>query len=197
MPSDLPAGADSPPVDELSSAEESLTVLHKAVHPLGDADLERQTPCSEYDVAALTAHLMKSITTLGGAAGAEFSRLDSDDSVERQVILAARPALDAWRGRGTEGTVSLGPLSDVPASLIAGIFSIEFLVHAWDYAKATGQQVQCTQALAEYVYDLARKIITPQGRSDAGFADPVEIPDDAPVLDKLIAFSGRDPNWSA
>lgn len=196
MPSDLPAGPDSPPIDVLSSAEESLTVLRKAVHALGDADLGRQTPCTEYDVAALTGHLMGSITTLGGAAGAEFDRLDSSDSVERQVILAARPALDAWRSRGTDGTVTLGSFGEVPAEMVVRILSIEFLIHAWDYAKTTGQQVQSTEALAEYVYDLARDTITPQGRGGAGFADPVEVPDDASVLDKLIAFTGRDPDWT-
>jgi uncharacterized protein (TIGR03086 family) len=87
----------------------------------------------------LTDHLITSIRSIGGAAGAEFSPRDETDSVERQIVLAARPALDAWHDRGLEGTVMLGP-NEAPTRVFAGILSIEFLVHAWDYAIATGQR---------------------------------------------------------
>ncbi|TXI54212.1 MAG: TIGR03086 family protein, partial [Mycolicibacterium mageritense] len=36
-------------------------------------------------------------------------------------------------------------------------------------------------------------IITPDGRVRAGFDDPVEVPDDASGLDRLLAFTGRRP----
>lgn len=107
LPQNKPQG--TPPVDQLRSAEEALTVLRKALHPLGDDDWTRQTPCAKYDIARLTDHLMTSITGLGGAGGAEFPARNSTDSVERQVILAARPALDAWHRRGMAGTVTVGP----------------------------------------------------------------------------------------
>ena len=29
-----------------------------------------------------------------------------------------------------------------------------------------------------------------------GFADPVTLPDGAPVLDRVLALSGRDPRWT-
>ena len=38
---------------------------------------------------------------------------------------------------------------------------------------------------------LARNIITPQGRTNVGFDDPIEVPDDASALDRLLAFTGR------
>ena len=193
MPTDYPPGAEVPPIDELSSAEAALTELHRVVHPIASDDLAKQTPCRDFDVAALTEHLTNSITMLGGAAGAEFPPRDSTDSVERQIILAARPALDAWRRRGVDGTVPLGS-NEVPAKMMAGILSVEFLVHAWDYAQATGQSVDPTPELAEFVLGLARKIITPQGRVRAGFDDPVEVADDAPAFDRLLAFTGRRPH---
>jgi hypothetical protein len=43
------------------------------------------------------------------------------------------------------------------------------------------------------VLGLAHKVITPQGRATVGFDDPVAVPDDASALDRLIAFTGRDP----
>jgi len=41
---------------------------------------------------------------------------------------------------------------------------------------------------------LARNVITPEGRARAGFDDPIEMPDDAGSLDKLLAYTGRRPN---
>lgn len=190
MRSDLPQGPDSPPTDDLRCAELSLGVLQQVVHGISQEDLAKQTPCREYDVASLTDHLLNSITVLGGMAGAEFGDRDRDDSVERQVILAARPALDAWHRRGLDGTVPFGK-GEAPAAVPVGILSIEFLVHAWDYAAATGRTVPAPDSLSEYVLNLAEQIITPEGRKQAGFDDPIEIAEDAAPLQRLVAFTGR------
>jgi uncharacterized protein (TIGR03086 family) len=192
MTSDLRPGPEAPPTDELASAEATLAALQHVLHPFSHDDLSRPTPCSEYDVAQLTDHLVNSITVLGGAAGAEFPDRDAGDSVERQVIGTARPALDAWHRRGLDGMASVGP-NELPAAAVAGILSIEFLVHAWDYATATGRDVDVVESVTEYVLGLAKKTITPQGRSAAGFADRVDVPDYSTALERLIAFTGRQP----
>ncbi len=192
MPTEVPPAAHPPPIDELSSAEATLAELQRVIQAIAAGDLGSQTPCREFDVAALTDHLMNSIATIGGAAEADLPPRNRDDSVERQIVLAARPALDAWRTRGLDGTVQLGP-NEMPAKLMAGILSLEFLVHAWDYAQATGQQLQPSEEVAGFVLGLARKVITPQGRTDIGFDDPVDVPETAPVFDRLIAFTGRAP----
>jgi uncharacterized protein (TIGR03086 family) len=188
----MASGPDARPTDELACAEATLAVLRTVLHPIPNDDLSKPTPCRRFNLAELTDHLMNSIRTIGGAAGAEFPPRDETDSVERQIVLAARPALDAWHDRGLESTVTLGP-NESPARVFAGILSIEFLVHAWDYAIATGQTVNASDALADYVLGLAQKIITPQGRGNVGFDEPVPVSDDASVLDRLIAFTGRQP----
>ena len=193
MPTDLPAGPDSPPADELDSAEATLSVLQTVLHPIANDDWSKQTPCREFDIAKLTDHLMNSITVIGGAAGAEPPERDSADSVERQIIAAARPALDAWHRRGLDGTVKFGD-NEAPARVMAGILPLEFLVHAWDYAAATGRDVTAPDSLSDYVLGLAHTIITPQGRTTVGFDDPIEVPADASSLDRLIAYTGRNPN---
>jgi uncharacterized protein (TIGR03086 family) len=192
-PADLPPGPDSPPTDELDSAEASLSVLQNVLHPIANDDWSKQTPCREFDVAKLTDHLMKSITVIGGAAGAELPERDSADSVEGQVVAAARPALDAWHRRGLDGTVKFGD-NEAPARMMAGILSLEFLVHAWDYAKAVGGSVDAPASLTDYVMGVARKVITPPGRSTAGFDDPVDVAADATSLDRLVAYTGRNPS---
>jgi uncharacterized protein (TIGR03086 family) len=192
MSSDLRPGPDSPPTDELASAEAALSALQHVLHPIARDELSKSTPCSEYDVMQLTDHLLNSITLLGGAAGAELPERDSDDSVERQIVGAARPALDAWHRRGLNDTVTLGT-NDLPATFAVGILTLELLVHGWDYAAATEHPLNVAESLADYALGLARKVINPQTRAAVGFADPVAVPDDASALDQLIAFTGRDP----
>jgi hypothetical protein len=48
--------------------------------------------------------------------------------------------------------------------------------------------------LSDYVMGLAQVIITPQGRSNVGFDDPVDVAADAGALDRLIAYTGRRPS---
>ena len=193
MSDDLRPGPDSPPTDELECAEATFAVLGHVLHGIADDDLQKQTPCREFDVAGLTDHLMNSITVLGGAAGAQFPERDRSDSVERQIVLAGRPALDAWKRRGLDGTVPFGD-NEAPAKMMAGILSLEFLVHAWDYAAAVGREVNAPDSLTDYVMGLARKVITPEGRTRAGFDDPIDLPDDAGSLEKLLAYTGRRPD---
>jgi uncharacterized protein (TIGR03086 family) len=153
--------------------------------------MSRQTPCSEFDVTQLTEHLLNSITSIGGMVGAEFSESDQGDSVEGQIIGAARPALDAWHRHGLDGNVPFGG-GEMPARGACAILSLEFLVHAWDYAGAVGHDVNAPPSLAEYVLGLAHQVIRPEFRG-TGFDDPIDVPDDAAALDQLIAFTGRNP----
>lgn len=190
MPDDLRAGPESPPTDELRSAEKSFAVLQHVLHGIAADDLHKQTPCREFDVAALTDHLLNSITTIGAMAGAEFAERDPEAPIEQQVVFAARSALDAWQRRGLDGTVEFRG-NQAPARVMVGVLSIEFLVHAWDYAAAVGREVTAPEPLSDYVLGLARKIITPEGRANVGFDDPIDVADDAGSLTRLLAYTGR------
>src|ERR1700756_2366206 len=192
MPRDLRPGPDSPPTDELHSAEDTLGVLQRVLHTIAADDMARQTPCTEFAVSQLTEHLLKSSTGLGGMVGAEIPERDESDSVERQVVAAARPALDFWHRRGLDGTVSFGQ-GEMPAKGACGIFSIEFLVHAWDYAVAVGHEVNASEPLSQYVLGLAHKVIRPELRGSAGFDDPIDAPAHPGALEQLVAFTGRNP----
>jgi uncharacterized protein (TIGR03086 family) len=192
MSSDLRPGPDSPPTDELASAEAALGALQHVLHPIARDELSKSTPCTEYNVMQLTDHLLTSITLLGGAAGADLPDRNTDYSVEQQVIGAARPALDAWHRRGLNDTVTLGT-NELPATFAVSILTLELLVHGWDYAAATKHPMNVAESLADYTLGLAKKVINPQTRATVGFADPVVVPDDASALDQLIAFTGRDP----
>lgn len=180
------------PNDELTSAEASLVVLQEVLRGITDDDLQRRTPCSEFTVAALAEHLLGSIASLGAAAGATMPVVAADGAVEVRVADAAQAATEAWRRRGVQGTVSPGS-TQMPATTAVSILSIEFLVHAWDFAAATGQQLVVPEHLAGYVLGLANTVIGPPPREGGDFGDPVPVEDGAGALERLIAFTGRQP----
>ena len=111
-------------------------------------------------------------------------------TLESRVADAAQQALEGWHKRGVSGTVKAGP-NEMPAAVPVGILSIEFLIHAWDFAEATGQKLTVSDEVISYVLDLAEQIISDQQREDGSFAPAVEVGPDAHVLERLLAFSGR------
>ena len=180
-------------LDAITAAEATLAVCQQVLRGVPADDRGNATPCTEFTVAQLTDHLTGSIMFLGGAAGAEFPEATAtvpEPSLEARVAAAAQATLEAWRARGLDGTVRVRG-GDMPAALALGIMSIEFLVHAWDYARATGQKLEVSDELAGHVLDVAGTIITPDVRSGGSFAPPVPQGADAGRLDRLIAFTGR------
>jgi uncharacterized protein (TIGR03086 family) len=72
----------------------------------------------------------------------------------------------------------------------------ELVVHGWDLAKATGQELAVAPEVAEVahagVVDFAE-----QAREYHIFGDPVPVPAGAPLLTRTLALTGRDPEWSS
>jgi uncharacterized protein (TIGR03086 family) len=176
-------------LNALTAAEATLAVCQQVLRGVAEADYGSATTCLKFTVTQLADHLIGSVTTLGGAAGAEFPGT-ATGTLEARLAEAAQPAMEAWDARGADGTVKVGT-SEMPATAVLGILSIELLVHAWDFAQATGQQIAVPDELSAHVLGAAHTIITPEGRVNVGFDDPVEPSLDAGALDRLIAFTGR------
>lgn len=187
-PDEWAAGAS---LDPLSAAEATLAACQLVLRGVTEADYHRPTVCPEFDVAQLADHLIGTVTFLGAAASAGAGGEVGPGPVETRVAAAAQATLEAWRVRGLDGEVKVGP-HELPAGAALGILSVEFGVHAWDFARATGQQVVISDQLAKYVLGVARQIITPEVRAGGSFADPVEAGPDVGLLGRLVAFTGRN-----
>jgi len=187
------AGADEwaapQELDAIKAAEATLAACQLVLRGVTEADYQNPTVCTEFNVAQLADHLIGSVTFLGGAAGGDIPEA-TGTALEPRVAAAAQAALEAWNARGLDGMVKAGA-NEMPAASALGILSIEFLVHAWDFAEATGQRVSVSDELTQHVLGVANKIITPAVRSGGGFAGPVEAGPDAGLMERLIAFTGR------
>ncbi len=177
-------------LDQLSAAEASWALCHQVMVDLTPEHLDMPTPCSEFTVDELVEHLMGSLRALGGMAGAEIPDDVQADSTEDYVARAAEATLAAWRARGLEGEVAFGE-GNAPAALPAGIVAIEFFVHAWDIARATGRPFETTDELTEYVAGLADQIIQPDNRGAGRGFDAIAVPSHDDPVSRLMAFTGR------
>ncbi|MGW6520786.1 TIGR03086 family metal-binding protein [Streptomyces sp. NPDC054962] len=110
------------------------------------------------------------------------------DQLERAVTAWAEPAV--W-----EGDIDLGTAA-MPAAEIAAMIVKEMAVHGWDVAVATGQEFHISDDAARFVLDVVERHGDLYRRYD-GFAAVVPVAQDAPVFERALATSGRDPRQGA
>ena len=174
------------------------------VRAVGDDELAGPTPCSEMSVAALVSHLGGLAAAFTAAAAKEFCELtDTPPEVsdrlddgwrtsypERLTAMAAAwndPA--AWEGMSRAGGV------DFPAEVGGRIALTEVVVHGWDLARATGRPYAVDDDVLAAVLPHVTEFAA--GPPVEGlFAAAVPVNDDAPLLDRVIALTGRDPAWT-
>jgi uncharacterized protein (TIGR03086 family) len=183
-------GLDGDEFDLLSSAEATWAICRESMTHFGPDDREKLTPCEGYTTHDLVEHMMGSIKGLGSAAGADMPDDINADTAEDYIARAVEPAFAAWRERGTDGMVPFGD-GEAPAAMVAGILSLEFLVHAWDFGQVTGHPVEAPQGLVAYVQGLTETIIRPDYRGQGkGFAAETT-PSSTDPMTVLAAFTGR------
>jgi uncharacterized protein (TIGR03086 family) len=177
---------------QLTGADAGYAVLARVLRAVGPEAAGLQTPCADYDVAALTDHLRGSIAGIAAALGVRLPEDDPAAAAEERIAAAVQPTLEAFARRGVEGEVDMG-FAVLPATVVANILNLEFLVHAWDYAAALSGTLEVSPVLSEYVLGLARETISDQVRAGGSFAQETIVGESAHALDRLVAFTGRVP----
>ncbi len=162
------------------------------------------TPTPDWDVRALVNHwvlytshglehralreqLPEALTTRDFTADPHWAQAYAAQ-LDRAVAAWADPAV--W-----EGEVDLG-MGTMPAPELVSLIIKETAVHGWDVATATGQEFHVSPGAARLILD----VVVTHGdlyRQYDGFADVVTVPDDAPVFERALAASGRDPRQRA
>jgi len=66
------------------------------------------------------------------------------------------------------------------------------LIHAWDLGESIGLSVSFERPVAEEVYDRLRGMDL---QSSGLFAPPLDVPPNADLQTKILALTGRTPDW--
>ncbi len=181
-----------------------------------DDQLAAPTPCVDYDVRTLMAHMsvvLDKITGFGSdhkdlyadhdASPEEQARAREDraaavvdghtpqeraDAVRAQVAAAE----SAWTDDTLTTRIQLGWGPILPGGVVTAIYLMEVLAHAWDLATATGQPAEAPGPLGAIGYETARQTL-PAGETRAGFPfdDPVEPAADAGPTERMANWTGR------
>ncbi|WP_307124276.1 TIGR03086 family metal-binding protein [Streptomyces sp. B1I3] len=109
--------------------------------------------------------------------------------LDRAVAAWADPA--AW-----EGDIDTGHGAS-PAGDVAGMLVMETALHGWDVARATGQDFRLSDPAAAYVLEVVAASAALYRQYDGFAAEVAGADGDAPLFDRALAGSGRDPSWSA
>lgn len=191
---------------DLGPAAQRLADLLGAIP---DEQLTAPTPCAKYTLGDLLDHVdglshafliaaRKTPLSEGSQPPSpDASRLGADWRTripEQLTTLAA-----AWRDPAAwEGMTEVGGVT-MPASMIGRVGLNELTIHGWDIARATGQpftaDVQTLEGCREFVEPLSAPGQAPARQGIFGPA--VDVPSDAPLLDRIVALTGRDPAWAA
>jgi uncharacterized protein (TIGR03086 family) len=166
---------------------------------VGPGDMTLPTPCAEWDLGTLLAHLSASMSDLETAI--RTGNLDLErppesavgDPVETLRDQAAQLLCAVYGYDGAVRFVAVAGLP-VPAGLVACTGAVEIAVHGWDVSAARSGACRLIPpipaVLAARMLRLCPLVVA--GREGL-FAGPVEVSAQASPSDRLVAFLGRDP----
>jgi uncharacterized protein (TIGR03086 family) len=173
-----------------------------------DERMDGPTPCPEYTLGDLVDHIAGFAVAFTGAAkkdlgdatahgpSADASRLDPDWRTkipqDLSTLAEAWRDPDAWTGMTKAGGIEL------PGEVAGMVALDELVVHAWDVARASGQAYDPDAASLEAVHSFVAELSGPgqEALREGIFGPVVELRPDAPLLDRVIGLTGRDPAWS-
>lgn len=154
------------------------------------------TPCADWDVRALTNHVLQ----VGYALRLAGRRAPFPDDLWTRDLIGAdgpsdrfdddrRDALEAWSEPAAwEGKVDLGVPMTAPEAVT--MLVSDLAIHGWDLARATGRDYRCDNAVAAVTRDFLAAT-GEQGRQMGIFAAALPVPAGASAFEEALALSGR------
>ena len=185
----------------LADYRAAAALFGEQLNQVADDDWANPTPCDEWDVRTLVAHVV-----IGEALVAGLFRGDGDSvSVEVDTSVLGPSPMSTWRGTvlaaleaaGGDGVLDAThayPNGDLAGSVIVGFRTTDNLVHAWDLARACGRDLDLPDDVAGRCLDFwlqLADVMAVGGVRGPHFAPPVLPADDAPAGLRLLALLGR------
>ncbi|MEV4194968.1 TIGR03086 family metal-binding protein [Streptomyces toxytricini] len=183
-------------------------IVARLAADLPDVRLADPTPCPGYRVGGLLAHLAGLATAFRDAArkdlGPTTDTAPDADSVpglpadwrEQLPRLLAEMAV-AWRDPAAWTGMTRAGGVELPGGVAGAVATDELVIHGWDLARATGRPYDPDPAALHASYAFLRASAEEDGAGRGEIFGPVvPVPDDAPLLDRAVGLSGRDPRWT-
>ncbi|HEX3425292.1 MAG TPA: TIGR03086 family metal-binding protein [Acidimicrobiales bacterium] len=178
-----------------------LDAMERVITGIGDDQWADPTPCAEWSVGDVVNHVVGGNLRFAQAIAGEETAVpdpaqDADANPVGAFHASATAVLEAFRTPGALEKVVTVPFGTVPGIVALHLRLTEILVHGWDLARATGQDAQFPEEVAEQELRFSQAKVgeVPPGRKP--FGPPQPVPNDAAAIDRLAACLGRSVGWS-
>ncbi len=164
-----------------------------------------RSPCDDWDARSVVQHIID----MHGVMLRPLSRtLSPAPPLKLDPLAAFRAARADVEGLLDDPEVA-GSECDSPAGrmtveqMIDGVVSDDLVLHGWDLARATGQDDSIDPRDLERMWPGMQEIPDEMripgafGPGVVVFGPLVEVPDDAPLQDRMLGLLGRDPAFEA
>lgn len=188
--------------DQIQNTQRALDGALGMIESTSPADLSKQTPCEGWDARALIEHMLGVVHNFNAAFGGAPLTPPTSQSTAGLAgdnpAAAYRQAADALmqaisKPGALDQTIKL-PFAEMPGNQAINIVIGDQSIHTWDLAKALGKPFTIDEDLASGILALLHQLVTPERRGPGqAFAHEVPCPENAPIQDRLLAFSGRQP----
>jgi uncharacterized protein (TIGR03086 family) len=171
------------------------------------ADLSRPTPCRDWNLGELLAHMIAqhhgfAASAHGGAADlADWQPGPPPGDPAKAYRAAADEVLAAFAEDGVLDRAfalpEILPDATFPGHQAIAFHLVDYTVHGWDVARSLGVDLTLDPA----VLDASRKVagFVPGGdyrtQPNAPFGPALTAPPGASALDQIVAILGRSPAW--
>lgn len=180
--------------------QQVLSMVGDLVDEVGADQWSAPTPCTDWDVRDLVGHLvgvnMVFTALLRNQEPPERGTDPLGEDPADAYRQSARGLVDAFNQHGVLDRAFSGPLGTATGAERLHIRIADLLAHGWDLARATDRAVDVPEEVVEQELTFMHRQLDAMPRE--GRFEPVQpVADEAPAIDRFVAFLGRSPSWGS
>ncbi|MGI5453787.1 TIGR03086 family metal-binding protein [Streptomyces sp. CA-249302] len=180
-------------------------VIARLAEGVTDGQLADATPCPDCAVRNMLGHVLGLSVAFRDAARKDLGATtdtnpgdvtpDLDPDWREELPKALDELADAWRDPAAWTGMTRAGGVDLPGEVAAAVAVDELVIHGWDLARATGQPYTPDLAALQLSHDFLFAAANDPSRGGGIFGPIVPVRAGAPLLERAVGLSGRDPGW--
>ncbi|MGW1808662.1 TIGR03086 family metal-binding protein [Streptomyces sp. NPDC002078] len=180
-------------------------VVARLAESVTDEQLSARTPCPELAMRNLLGHVLYLSIAFRDAARKDLGTTTdtSPNAAVPDIGAGWREELpkvldelaDAWRDPAAWTGMTRAGGVNLPGEVAGAVVADELVVHGWDLARAVGRDYAPDPAALDSAHGFLLAAAEDPSRGGGIFGPVVPVPAEAPLLDRVVGLSGRDPGW--
>jgi len=177
--------------------DRALAQTGAIVDAIGNDQLDLPTPCEDWNVRTVIAHLVRGNENTAAVAKGEPRQpnpiADVGEYPQRAYQESVADVRQAWQDPALLDQTFASAMGDMPGRVLLTLRLSDNVTHGWDLARATGQTPRYDDDIVQTALGFVGSAFGQRRPVGGPFAPPVPVPDSAPPIDRLAAYLGRKP----